>query len=198
MTNLFRFAEIRKRVEEASDGQHDLPFEDVDGKGVSGEGPHRRLFEESRMLYRSDALDELPLGLVESLALPGESYELTLTSGLLETVYRRAEDGCGENLVPHAERILRRDGGYVDLDNDGRWWAPSGRVFYSPHDRDDSDVERAYAKAHFYTARRFRDPFGNTTMVHYDRHDLAPIETSDPVGNVVSARLDYRVLRPNR
>jgi RHS repeat-associated protein len=197
-TNLFRFDEIRKRVHQASDGQHDLAFEDLNGLAALEPGPYRRLFQESRMLYRSDKLDGLlSFGNVEPLALPGESYRLALTSGLIKKIYRREEHGHGENLLPHAKAVVGHDCGYVDLDDNDHWWVPSGCVFYSPHSSDDPDAELAYARQHFFIPRRFRDPFGNTTTVTYDAHDLAPIETRDPVGNVIHASLNYRVLRPD-
>ena len=199
VTNLFRFTELWKRIQQASDGQHDLPFEDLDGAQAIDFNPYRRLFQESRFLYRSDQLDRLlPLGEVEALALPGESYRLTLTSGVINKVYRRAEHGRVENLLPDAKPVLGKDCGYVDLDHNGHWWAPSGRVFYSPHLSDDAYAELAYARQHFFVARRFRDAFGNTSTVTYDAHDLAPIETRDPIGNVVLSLLDYRVLLPRQ
>lgn len=195
VTNLFRLEEIRRRVAEASDGHHDLPFEDFDGAGAVDPEPYRRLFQQSRLLYRSDRLDRLlPLGEIEAMALPGQSYTLTTTSELIQKVYRRDV----ENLLPHASEVLRKDCGYVDLDHNSRWWAPSGRVFYSPDAGDDAHAELAFARRHFFLPRRYRDPFGNVSTVAYDAHDLAPVETRDAAGNVVQARLDYRVLRPKQ
>jgi RHS repeat-associated protein len=195
VTNLFRFDELRRLVAEAGDGRHDLPFEDFQGFGASGAGPYRRLFHESRTVYRSDNLDRLlPVGQIEALALPGELFRLTLTASLIETVYQRVHDGRTENLLPHPRSILEQDCGYVDLDQDGRWWAPSGRVFYSPQP-DDAENELAFAKRHFFLARRYVDPFGNPTTVSYDAHELTPVETRDALGNTIHSRLDYRVLR---
>ena len=77
-----------------------------------------------------------------------------------------------------------------------------------PGDDDDPAAELAYARRHFFLPRRFRDPFGNTTTVTYDRYDLLVSQTRDPLGNLVTAgerdaagRLtadgnDYRVLAP--
>jgi RHS repeat-associated protein len=192
VTNLFRFDQRRRLGAEASDGHRDLPFEDFEGVGAAGTGPYRRLFQQSRIFYRRDDLSRLlPLSEIGALALPGESYRLILTPGLIEKVYRRN----GEDLLPHKEALLRNDCGYADLDRDGHWWVPSGRVYYSP-DADDAHVELEYARRHFFVARRYLDPFGNTTTVTYDAQDLSPVETRDAIGNVVHSRLDYRVLRP--
>ena len=68
--------------------------------------------------------------------------------------------------------------GYV---RDGEtWWLPSGRVFYSPDDGDDPAAELAYARRHFFLPHRFRDPFGNTTAVTYDRYDLLVVADPRP------------------
>ncbi len=190
-TGLLRFNEISRIVAHAGDGRHDLPFEDVDAEGATGGGPYRRLIGDSRSLYRSDDLRRLlPLGHLESLALPGEGFSLTLTPGLVVKVY-------GDKLA-EPEHVLRHDGGYVDLEGDGRAWSPSGRMFYSPDPDDDAAAELAVAREHFFLPRRFRDAFGNVSYVNYDPHDLMPVETRDPVGNVVRARIDYRVLKPDR
>lgn len=186
--SLLSVRDIRRCIARAGDGFHDLPFEDVRGLGATEPHPYRRLFQESRTLYRSDSLERLlPLGEIESLALPGERYSLTLTPELVRQVY-------GDKL-PEPGKVLGATGGFVDIDGDERWWTPSGRVFYSPNAGDDARTELFYARRHFFLPHRFRDPFGNVSYVMYDPHDLAPIRTADPLSNIVQARLDYRVLR---
>jgi hypothetical protein len=52
---------------------------------------NKRLIEQVRTLYRKDDLSGFsPLGQVESMALPGESYKLALTSGLLDIFQTKA------------------------------------------------------------------------------------------------------------
>ena len=182
-------------------------------------GKQHRLIEHVRTLYRKDDLSALlPLGVVESLALPGESYQLAFTPGLLAQVYQRTpENQPSEPLLPNPANILAADvpggqvadrGGYVDLDGNNHWWIPSGRVFFSPNPNDDAVVEMAHASQHFFLPQRFRDPFGQTTTVTYDTYDLLTVETRDPLanrvtigerdagGNLVTAGNDYRVLQP--
>jgi RHS repeat-associated protein len=195
ITNFLRFRELADKVAQASDRVHDLPFEDWQGIGAVGDAPYRRLLKKSRSVYRSNHLRHLlPLGRSEALALPGRSYQLAFTSGLLTEVYRRGEPP--EDLFPTRETVLREEGGYLDLDEDGNWWAPSGRIFYSAEEGDDAGAELAHALRHFFLPHQYCDAFGNVTKVAYDRHDLAPVETMDPVGNVIRAELDYRVLSP--
>ena len=55
----------------------------------------KRLIERVRTRYRkNDMTDLLPLGALESLSLPGESYKFAFTPGLVTQVYgARIEDG---------------------------------------------------------------------------------------------------------
>jgi RHS repeat-associated protein len=194
ITNLFRFDSLKSQIACAGDGFHDLPFEDVDAAGATQAAPYRRLIEDTRTFYRADSLDRiLPLGILEPIALPGKTYKLAFTPGLLSEVYRRDR----EDLIPDRAHIFQHEGKYVDLTNDGRWWVSSGRVFYSPQPCD-PPVELEQARSHFFLPRRFLDPFGNPTIVHYDPHNLAPIQTRDAVDNILNAEIDYRVLSPHR
>ena len=194
ITNLFRFGELADKLAAAGDGAHDLPFQDWQGIGAVTAAPYRRLLKKSRSVYRANDLHSLlPLGRLEALALPGQSSTLTFTADLLTEVYRRREPP--EDLLPNRDAVLPKVG-YADLDGDGNWWQPSGRVFYSAEEGDGAVPELAEALRHFFVVRRYRDAFGNLTRVDYDRHDLAPIETTDPVGNAFRAEFDYRVLSP--
>ncbi len=177
----------------------------------------KRIIEQVRTLYRKNDLSTLlPLGEFDSLALPGESYKLAFSSEHLNQVFQRPyaqkphneehEESREEllsngfaNLLPAEDIIQPADdaindkGGYVDLENDGRWWIPTGRVFFSP----DSDpaAELAAARQSFFTPVRHRDPFGHETTVKFD-HWLLPCRTEDALGNTAQAENDFRVLQP--
>jgi RHS repeat-associated protein len=199
VTNLFRFEEMQRKVAAASDGHHDLPYEDQNGAGSLGGDPCRRLFQRSRIFYRSDNLEHLlPLGVLQSLALPGRGFQLAFTPGVVRDVYRRKRpEQKTEDLLPDPNAVLK-EGGYVDLDHDGHWWIPSGRLFYSPDPDAAAVSELAYARRHFFTPRRFQDPFGNTTLVTSDVHDLTLVQSRDAAGNTITSLTDYRVLAPKR
>jgi RHS repeat-associated protein len=196
VTNLFRFEEFQEKEASASDGNHDLSFESRGAEDRFGCVPCRRLFQCSRKVYRSDMLNRLlPPGTLESRALPGKTYQLAFTPSLIRDVFRRNEQGQREVLMRDPETVMQ-EGGYVDLDEDGQWWIPSGVVFYSADARDDAKVELEHARRHFFRPQRYRDPFGNTALVTYDAHDLTVIATRDAAGNVVTSATDYRVLAP--
>ena len=151
----------------------------------------KRLVERARSIYRkNDLSDLLPLGSQESLALPGESYKLAFTEGLLEVFGAKASSA-------ELKQILAgRDAGYRDVDGDGPFWTPSGRVFFSPHAK---DYELDFAVRHFFLPHRHVDPFGHATIVGYDGvFNLMPVMTRDAAGNETHAELDYRVLQPTR
>lgn len=147
----------------------------------------KRLIEHVRALYRkNDFSAPLPLGKVESMALPYESYKLAFTPGLIAQVY----DGRV------TDSILLNEGKYLHFDGDANWWIPSGQVFYSPNAGDTAAQELALAEQRFFLPHRFRDPFGNSSTVKYDTDKLLMIQASDPLSNIVQAQNDYRVLQP--
>lgn len=208
VTHLFRFDKLQELFEgdEFSQGSWDIPYEDVQHSQATESHPYRRLIEHARTLYRSNQLDRLlPLGNVHSLALPGESYKLAFTPGLVKEVY-------GGKVT---DAMLETEGRYVHSQGDASWWIPSGRMFYSPGSVDTSAQELAYASQHFFLPHRYRDPFhtndvSTESFVSYDAHDLLMKETRDALNNRVTAGErkpngdldptnhgnDYRVLQP--
>ncbi len=149
----------------------------------------KRLIQHERILCRkNDLTGLLPLGMLESLGLPGERYALAFTPGLLAHVYGdRVTDG-----------MLSNEGGYVRLSGSDGWWVPSGRAWYSLSPSDGPSEELAFAQRHFFAPHRSLDPFGNTATVSYDPYDFLPVRTVDAVGNHVTADYDYRLLLPYR
>jgi RHS repeat-associated protein len=198
----------------AAPGQlrHRLNPPEVAYEATASGSRRRRQIEYLRTLYRPNDLGSaagnanqvLPIGELESLALPGESFKLAFTPGLLDQVFQRPRAGqAPEALLPQADRnqLLGGNGGdrggYRDLDGNGHWWLPSGRTFFSPGLADSPAAELAEARSHFFLPRRIRDPFGQHAVVEHDRHDLLMVETSDALNNrsTVGAS-DYRVLQP--
>jgi RHS repeat-associated protein len=167
-------------------------------------GSQKRLIEHVLTRYRpnnlsrglQDPLGLLPRGQLQSLALPGESYKLALTTGLVAQLY-------GNKVT---DEMLADEGGYVHRAGEADWWIPAERIFFSPGSDDDAATELAHARAHFFLPHRFRDPFGYDTVVDYDgpldptlpRYDLLVTRTQDPLQNVVRAEHDYRLLQPWR
>jgi RHS repeat-associated protein len=159
----------------------------------------KRPIEHVRTLYRPDDLaGALPLGQLQSLAIPFEVYKLAFTPGLLGEVY-------GTRVT---DSMLVADGRYVHSEGDNQWWIPSGRVFYSQTVTDEALAELANAGQHFFLPCRYQDPFGQLATVAYDAYDLLMTETSDALanvvtvgerdasGNVILPGNDYRVLGP--
>ena len=176
----------------------------------------RRPIEWIRTLYRADDLNDLlPLGLVGPRALPGESYKLAFTGGLLTQVFQRSDaplmpdpsvvlaGQAGDRGGYLPGRELTTDGRFPGTDQDGLWWLPTGRVFLSPSSGDTAADENTYARDHFFLPHRTQDPFHSTevsteSLVSYDDYDLLTVESRDAVHNRVSVGNDYRVLQPDR
>ncbi|MGH8652070.1 MAG: hypothetical protein ACREYE_07755 [Gammaproteobacteria bacterium] len=204
VTNLFRLDEVLRLVATASDGTHDVPYEDIDATLAIDDHPYRRLIEHVRSLFRRDDLTgPLPFSRLEPLAFPFESYKLAVTLGLLIDVY-------GERIT---EAMLETEGRYVHSEGDANWWIPSGRMFFSPGSADPPAQELAHARQHFFLPHRYRDPFHTSEVstessVSYDAYDLLILETRDAlgnrvtvgerdaVGNLTKPGHDYRVLQP--
>jgi RHS repeat-associated protein len=203
ITNLFGFGELLAAIEAASDGTHDIAFEDPN-PALNGGEPYRRLIARTRTLYRpddmgaaaGDPLALLPLTQLQPRALPGAAYKMVFTPGLVAQIYQRN----GSALVPAPPTVLGSvaadGGGYVDLDGDGAFWLPSGRQFYLPT-APAPPQELNEAKQHFFVPRRFEDAFRNPTSVTYDQYDLLIAASTDAAGNQSTAVADYRVLAPS-
>lgn len=146
----------------------------------------KRLIERVRALYRSNnqanTLDPTPLllGEVDSLALPGESYKLAFTPGLLAQLY---DSKIGTAAL---DDLLRNEGKYVE--QDGVWWIPSGRQSFDP--------------SRFYLSTQMKDPFGGISTMVYDDYSLLVVESRDPLPtpltNVVKIRNNYRTMQPEQ
>lgn len=216
VTNVFRFEELQTKVQAAGDGHHDIPYENPNPTGLQAGSYYRRLIKQMRNYYRPDDMGAsagnpktlLPLGALESLALPGESYKMAITPGQLSLVYQRASTALLTTPASVLGSTGANGGGYVDLDSDGHWWVPSGRIFYSLNASDNPTRELANAQLLFFLPRRFRDPFANDSTISYDANNLLVIETEDALHNKVTAgerardggitnRNDCRVLQPS-
>lgn len=167
----------------------------------------KRLIKRSCTRYRTNDLTGLlPQDAMDSRALPGESYRLALTPGLLTQIFhRKIGADPDENLVANPVLLLGGiagdAGGYVDLLGDGQWWAPSGKRYFDVN-ADSADpavtaaVELASAKAHFFVPCKFVDPFGHAGTAQYDADDLLMVGTTDALGNTTAVDNDYRTLLP--
>ncbi|QWC14702.1 hypothetical protein KKR89_09960 [Cellulomonas dongxiuzhuiae] len=170
----------------------------------------RRPVSRERTRYRRDDLTgPCPDGFQDLRGLVHERYRLALTPEVISASFCRPSGAGGAPLIPDPATVLPVDaatdaaadrGGHVDLDGDGRWWAPSGRGFYAPPGTDPT-AELDTARRHFFLLRHQRSPFHlpgrpAETLVDHDLCDLLPVRTTDAVGNVSTVENDYRVLAP--
>jgi RHS repeat-associated protein len=197
--------------------RHKFTAPEVAYEATAAGNQRRRPIEWLRTLYRRDDLGSLlPLGELHPLALPGESYKLAFTPGLLTQVFQRPRAGqLPEPLLPEAIRpavlggqagsrggylqsqTLKADGRFPASDADDYWWIPSGQYFFSTNPADNAATESTQARQHFFLPRRFRDPFGQDAFVDFDANDLLMVETRDALGNRVTVETnDYHILQP--
>ena len=195
--------------------RHRFAAPNVPYEAVASGSQRRRPIEWQRTLYRRDDLTGiLPLGELQSLALPGEMFKLAFTPGLLDQVFRRQRRGQpDEPLLPIPAAVLegqtgdrggylqsqavKADGRFPESDADDHWWLPSGRAYYSDSSTDDAASELLRARQHFFLPRRYTNPFGQPSFVDFDAYDLLMTETRDALGNRVTVdATDYCVLQP--
>jgi Salmonella virulence plasmid 65kDa B protein/Insecticide toxin TcdB middle/C-terminal region/Insecticide toxin TcdB middle/N-terminal region len=189
ITNLFSVSDVLQFIQQASDGSHDLPFEDWYGKGAIAGATYRRLFKRTRTVFEKDDLSApLPVGTIESRALFFQKYNMAFTQQLLQETF--IDSGKIASSTEMGDDMTK--GGYLNLDGDGNWWIPSGRFFYSPTPSDTPAQELQYALQNFFLPLRYRDPFYTATFdterfVTYDTYQLLPQETVDARGNRITA-----------
>ena len=194
ITNLFGFDEMAGYDGQAGDGNHDLPYEDLYATGATTSSPYRRLLSNTRTLYLAcDLSGPLALGLMDSMALVYQTFKFAFTPGLLSGI---CQGGVPNQTAASLAAVLGSTGGYVlgynlqisglfpASDPNGYWWIPSGQTIYS-------------LAANFYLPQAYLDPFGQTTQLTWDSHNLLLQQTQDPLGNTVVAQNDYRFLQPN-
>ncbi len=193
----------------AGTGAATIPYEASTTAGIL----QRRAIEQVRTQYRPNDLGEslgdplalLPVGTLQSRALPGESNKLAFTPTLITQVY-------GDRVT---DTMLQDEGRYVHSEGDDNWWIPSGRVFLSPNTNDTAADELQHARQHFFLPHRFRDPFhtdsvNTESVVTYDQYDLLVLDTRDALhnritagersadGTVITPTIDYRILQPRQ
>lgn len=153
----------------------------------TGAAPRKRLAEQARTLYFDENLvDFLPLGELNHLGLPYETYTLALTDDLLDAILREKLEGLVEEGETYADAVGRilRSGGYYRWDS--QWWTRSGIAGFA-----------ADAADHFYLPERYIDPFNQVTELTFDPYDIYIRQTSDPVGSTTSVEnFDFRVMAP--
>ena len=160
----------------------------------------KRLIEHVRTQYRpndlgaaqGDALALLPPGQLESLALPGESYKLAFTPGLIAKHF-------GDKVTDrHARRPkaatctarATRTGGCAP-------GASSCRRAPMTIRRPNWRMRAGTSSCRIAFAIPFIAPDSKPkSVVAYDAHDLSIRETRDALDNVATAVHDYRVLQP--
>jgi RHS repeat-associated protein len=216
LTNLFRFDELKTLVDTPAfaNGTWDLPYHDVNHEGATENRPYRRLIEHVRTVYRKNDLSAfLRLEELESLALPGETFKLAFTPGLLNQVFQRPKQGTPdekENLLPDPVRVLPVDladrddrkvadrGGYVSsqtLKDQNLFPADASQPFWTSSDEDGNWW--IPSGQIFYSPEYARDaePFPADELAFAQEHFFLPHRFCDPFDeNTVLTYDDYNLL----
>jgi RHS repeat-associated protein len=139
--------------------------------------------------WSGDMKKALLAGELETYSVEHQRYTLAMTTEILDSVA-----ALGSN--PSTQKIseILADGGFVDLDQNGRWWAPSNRHLFS--DFENSDSQLSHARRLFYLPTITVDPMGNLTKQALDKYRLLPLWSEDSLENHISFENDYERMRP--
>ena len=156
---------------------------EVDYSVLTASFESKRVIEHIKTIYYDDeAANSLPLHQLTSKALSFENYQKAFTTPLLNAIY-------GDKVDHH----LLAQGGYVELDNDGNWWVPSGTLMLRQEGEAVSAVEER-----FYLPVAAKDQNGNITQLFYDeQYHLFVQKVEDSLGNTTTIEaFDYNHLSP--
>jgi RHS repeat-associated protein len=182
---------LSKRYQAAGTPVEEIPYH----RRPSGTAPQLRLVDHVRTLFFADDLSgPRPFAELGRRALTFETYRLALSGDLLHAIYR-------EKLTPDVTASLADParsgylGGpvlasrFADTDTTAQFWIRTGTAGFGPG-----------AATRFYLPERYKDAFGNVTVLHFDSsHQLYLQSSTDPAGNTVQVdSFDFRVLGPCR
>jgi RHS repeat-associated protein len=208
---LVSFEYIQSVVKRLESGQFDLPYQAYDGPAPTDYRPHRRLIQHGQTFFRkNDLTGPLPLGKIESLAFPYRTLALVYDKQLVTDTYI----AHGKLSQDEVNDIMVNQAGYIRSE-DGNWWAPSGKVYFTKNRNHTPAEELAYGRKHFFLPERSEHIFSTkedpiNSLVTYDKYSLLVQETCDALGNRLTAGerdkdptkplvrhgQDYRILEP--
>jgi RHS repeat-associated protein len=144
-----------------------------EAKPINGKIEKRMLSQSKILFLKNDLSGPLPEGVIESLAIPYQSYQLALTPGILTDIF-------GDKVTGD---LLLNEGKYFHF-NDGNYWVGSGTGTLNPEQ--------------FYQAETLTDPFGISSHITYDsKYRLFIQQTTDAIGNTGKVLgFNYRILLP--
>ncbi|MEP6901374.1 MAG: SpvB/TcaC N-terminal domain-containing protein, partial [Actinomycetota bacterium] len=160
---------------------------------------HRLIEHVQTLYYNNNLTGALDPGVLESLALPFESYQLAYTPDLLADIFGSKlpvnpadlEHLLGDNDNDGEQSQCK----FIHRAGDANWWIRSGQVQYLT-----AGETRAHAEQRFFSPLSYTDPFGSTTTVSYFSDYFLMAETvEDELQNRVKVeRFNFRTLTPER
>lgn len=166
--NLFTLQDLKSKIAGTTAIAYEIVADDVTAQ--------KRLTSQGQTLFLDNALNPLPVGQWDTLALGHQSYQLAFTPSVTSLYYN--------GTIIDADFVKA---GYVHFNGDNNWWIPSGTANYP-----------ANPASHFYLPAGARDAFGTETTISFDKYDLLieRVQLKQASWYDVSAVNDYRILGP--
>jgi RHS repeat-associated protein len=148
--------------------------------------------------YNDETTAEISLGIIDSKAIPYQTYRLAFTEDLLSNVY-------GTKVDPNI--MLVNEGNYfintytINGVDKNYYWIPSGTVSYIQDGFDTPNAPTTIiAKNNFYLPLIATDPFGHKTYLqYYSKYHLLLQSTKDALDNVSTIEeYEWRTLQPQK
>ncbi|MEO8149293.1 MAG: SpvB/TcaC N-terminal domain-containing protein [Bacteroidia bacterium] len=165
--NYFSIEELAKDLAGTSERSYEA---------LSNGSHQKRLIEHVKTQFlknTNDLSDPLPFGIMESLLLPYQSYQLALTPALVTDIFGTKVD----------DALLTGEGKYVKFTDDNYWIASGIQTFDATN---------------FYQVTEVTDPFGHRTWITYEPLYRFYLKTTrDELGNESSVlNFNFRTLSP--
>ena len=149
------------------------------------------LISQSRSFYiSSDFKSILALGKLETYSTIDTSYELVFDDKILDQIVPKDDSEASGKL----KKSILPEAGYVDLDNDGRWWRTTVRQRFSSSGRAEQELQAA--RKSYYQPCFLYDALNNKSIVELDDYKLFSVTQTDPSGSTTSTTYDYQRLMP--
>lgn len=151
------------------------------------------------LFYNNNLTGKLAPGVLESLAIPFENYQLAYTPDLLADIFggKLPVNPSGlENLLGDNDNDSEQSQcKFVHRAGDANWWIRSGQIRYLA-----AGENRTHAEQRFFTPLSYTDPFGSTTRVSFFSNYFLMVETIEDelLNRVKVERFNFRTLAPER
>lgn len=161
-----------------------LEYRQYDGVPAPGTVSKRLIEQVCSLFYKNDLSGALAPGVLESTAIPYESYQKAYTPDLLQFIFAGR---VGQALMTEAK--------FIHFGGDADWWVRSGTAQYLGAGETEAD-----ARNRFYSPLTYTEPYGAKTTISYlgSYYMFIGSVEDELLNKSVVETFNYRLLGPQR